>query len=121
MLSLQSRAIRLYLLLPTTLTALVLGFAIGAGANAQTSKEQSFTITADTQEEDNVTGDVIARGNVSIAYPSAQIQGTATEVRYIKAKRQVVLTGDVQLVQRGQSLQGEKVTCFIEEMQCTQD
>ncbi|MEW6493502.1 MAG: LptA/OstA family protein [Cyanobacteriota bacterium] len=121
MLSLRSRAIRLSLLLPTTLTALVLGFAIGAGANAQTSEEPSFTITADIQEEDNLTGDVTARGNVSIAYPAAQIQGIATEARYIKAKRQVVLTGDVQLVQRGQSLQGQKVTCLIEEMQCTQD
>lgn len=121
MLFLHIRAIRLSILLPTTLSVLVLGLAIGAGVNAQTSQEQNFTITSDTQEQDNVTGDVIARGNVSIAYPAAQIQGTAKEARYIPAKRQLVLTGDVQLVQTGESLQGETVTCLIEEMQCTQE
>lgn len=114
-----SRGVRLVFLLPTVLTALVLVPATVEGVLAQTKKENPITIRASVQEVDRKTGDVTARGDVVFVYPAQQIQGTAAEARYYIKERQIVLTGNAQVLQTGESLQGEKITCLIEKGLCS--
>ncbi len=119
MLSSLSHSLRLLFLLPTTLTAIILASVIEEGVNAQTSDKPPVIIQADTQDFDSKTGEIIAKGNVSFVYPSAQIQGRAKQARYVsQAKRTIVLIGDVHILQRGESLQAEKVTCLLEQGKC---
>ena len=47
------------------------------------------------------------------------MQGTAKQAHYFAGEPRLVLIGDVHLLQRGESLRGEKVTCLIESGQCT--
>jgi lipopolysaccharide export system protein LptA len=114
-----NHGVRLVLLLPTVLTALVLVPVTVEGVFAQTNKQDPITIRSAVQEVDRNTGDVTARGDVVFLYPSQQIQGTAAEARYYIKERQIVFTGNAQVLQRGESLQGEKITCLIEKGLCT--
>jgi lipopolysaccharide export system protein LptA len=67
------------------------------------------------QEANAVTGVITARGNVQINYPARQIQATAAQAQYYSRERRIVLSGDVYVLQEGNSLRGETITYLIDE------
>lgn len=80
-----------------------------------TDSSQALTLRSDVQEANSVTGVITARGNVQINYPARQIQATAIQAQYYSRERRIVLTGDVYVLQEGNSLRGEVVTYLIDE------
>ncbi len=51
-------------------------------------------------------------------YPEAQIKANADEIRYVPTGEQVILSGNVQISQRGERLQGKRAICLVEQKQC---
>jgi lipopolysaccharide export system protein LptA len=94
-------------ILPPTTTNSALAQA--AGSN------QALTLRADVQEANSVTGVITARGNVQINYPARQIQATAVQAQYYSRERRIVLSGNVYVLQAGNSLRGETVTYLVDE------
>lgn len=87
-----------------------------APATAQTAAaNQPLTLRSDIQEANAVTGVITARGNVQIDYPARQIQATSIQAQYYSRERRIVLTGDVYVLQEGNSLRGEEVVYLIDE------
>ncbi|MEM1169463.1 MAG: LptA/OstA family protein [Cyanobacteria bacterium P01_H01_bin.35] len=75
----------------------------------------SLTVRSDIQEADARTGVVTARGNVQINYPARQIQATAAQAQYFSRERRIVLSGNVFILQEGNTIRGETVTYLIDE------
>ena len=84
-------------------------------ADAQTAQSRALTLRSDIQEANAKTGVVTARGNVQINYPARQIQATAAQAQYYSRERRIVLSGNVYVLQQGNSLRGETVTYLIDE------
>ncbi len=85
-------------------------------AIAQTPPPNSpLTVRSDIQEANSETGVVTARGNVQIFYPARQIQGTAAQAQYFSRERRLVLTGNVYVLQEGNSMRAEIMTYLIDE------
>ncbi len=116
----------LFAIAPTTIAAALLfdgliGFTpVGSQAvNAQTGQpaepSRPLTLRSDIQEANSKTGVITARGNVQIYYPSRQIQATAAQAQYYSRERRIILTGDVYVLQKGNSLRGETITYLIDE------
>ncbi len=82
---------------------------------AQPAPAQPLTLRSDIQEANAKTGVVVARGNVQINYPARQIQATAAQALYFSRERRIVLSGDVYVLQQGNSLRGETITYLIDE------
>lgn len=93
--------------------------AVTPNAAAQTTSTpqpgQALTLRADVQEANAVTGVITARGNVQINYPARQIQATSIQAQYYSRERRIVLTGDVYVLQNGNSLRGETITYLVDE------
>jgi lipopolysaccharide assembly outer membrane protein LptD (OstA) len=91
-------------------------------ANAQTiaqlTETGEMTITSDVQDYDESTKEVRAIGNVTWVYPEAQIQASAEEIRYVPTGQQIILSGNVKILQRGERLQGKRAICSLEQNQC---
>ncbi|MBE9096972.1 LptA/OstA family protein [Tychonema sp. LEGE 07203] len=100
----------LSLLLPLTLAS-----AIVSPTYSQTAQPRTLSVRSDIQEADSKTGIVTARGNVQINYPARQIQATAAQAQYFSRERRIILSGDVYVLQQGNSLRGETVTYLIDE------
>jgi lipopolysaccharide export system protein LptA len=75
----------------------------------------AVTIRADTQEANSKTGVITARGNVQVFYPSRQIQATSAQAQYFSRERRIVMTGNVYVLQAGNSLRGEMITYLMDE------
>ncbi len=75
----------------------------------------TLTVRSDIQEADARTGIVTARGNVQINYPARQIQATAAQAQYFSRERRIILSGDVFILQDGNTIRGETVTYLIDE------
>jgi lipopolysaccharide export system protein LptA len=84
-------------------------------AEAQTETSRALTLRSDIQEANAKTGVVTARGNVQMNYPARQIQATSAQAQYFSRERRIVLTGNVFILQQGNSLRGENVTYLIDE------
>ncbi|PSB25630.1 LptA/OstA family protein [Stenomitos frigidus] len=84
-------------------------------AIAQTEAGRSLTLRSDVQEANSKTGVITARGNVQINYPARQIQATSAQAQYFSRERRIVLSGNVYVLQQGNSLRGETVTYLIDE------
>lgn len=85
-------------------------------AQAQTSQDnRPLSVRADVQEYNSKTGVVTARGNVQVLYPSRQIQATAAQAQYFSRERRIVMSGNVYILQQGNSLRGETITYLIDE------
>lgn len=82
---------------------------------AQTPPGQALTLRSDVQEANAKTGVVTARGNVQINYPARQIQATAAQALYFSRERRIELSGNVYVLQQGNSLRGERVVYLIDE------
>lgn len=74
-----------------------------------------LTVRSDIQEANSETGVVTARGNVQFFYPSRQIQGTSAQAQYFSRERRLVLTGNVYVLQEGNSMRAETMTYLIDE------
>lgn len=83
-------------------------------AAAQTQR-QPLTLRADIQQANAKTGVVTAQGNVQLSYPARQIQATAAQAQYFSRERRIVLSGNVYVLQDGNSLQAETITYLIDE------
>ena len=82
---------------------------------AQSPKPGSIVLKSDVQESNAETGIITARGNVQIEYPARQIQATAAQAQYYSRERRLVLTGDVYVIQEGNSMRAETMTYLIDE------
>ena len=76
---------------------------------------RAMTVRSDIQEADAQTGIVTARGNVQINYPARSIQATAAQAQYFSRERRIVLSGNVFVLQEGNTIRGETVTYLIDE------
>ncbi len=84
--------------------------------HAQTkSDQQALTVRSDIQEANSETGVITARGNVYIDYPSRDIQATASQAQYFSKERRLVLSGNVYVLQNGNSMRAETMTYLIDE------
>ncbi len=81
----------------------------------QPTEGRPLTLRSDIQEANAKTGIITARGNVQVYYPARQIQATAAQAQYFSRERRIVLTGDVYVLQQGNSLRGETITYLIDE------
>ena len=83
---------------------------------AQTTSEGSaLTVRSDIQEANSETGVITARGNVYINYPARDIQATAAQAQYFSQERRLVLSGNVYVLQEGNSMRAETMTYLIDE------
>lgn len=123
--SLISRSLRCWLK-PAIVTPLLLAamsvmdcrvtlFPTGRPVEAQTTANRAMTLRSDVQEANAKTGVVTARGNVQINYPARQIQATAAQAQYFSRERRIVLSGNVYVLQEGNSMRGETITYLIDE------
>jgi lipopolysaccharide export system protein LptA len=83
---------------------------------AQTARSSSaLTVRSDIQEANSQTGVITARGNVQVNYPARQIQATAAQAQYFSKERRLVLSGNVYVLQEGNSMRAETMTYLIDE------
>jgi lipopolysaccharide export system protein LptA len=78
-------------------------------------KGGSITLQSDIQESNSETGIISARGNVKINYPARQIQATAAQAQYFSRERRLILTGNVYVLQKGNSMRAETMTYLVDE------
>lgn len=87
-------------------------------AQADGTNQSPVLIQADVQEVNGDKSRLIARGNVVVSSPQHQIDGRADEVQYSSVNQQVILMGNVRLVQRGKMMEGTKIVCDLKTGQC---
>ena len=85
-----------------------------AEAEAQSSGG-AIQLKASQVEANSNTGVVTAIGNVRIDYPSRQIYATSAQAQYYSNEQRIVLSGNVNVDQEGNTLRAETVTYLIEE------
>ena len=85
-------------------------------ATAQTGRD-ALQLKASRVVANSNTGVVTATGNVQIDYPSRQIYATAAQAQYYSRDQRIVLSGNVDVEQEGNTLQAETVTYLIVEGQ----
>ena len=103
------------LILATILNTIVLTSPQISEAQSTSTKPGSITLKSDVQESNAKTGIITARGNVRIDYPARQIQATATQAQYFSRERRLILTGNVYVIQEGNSMRAEEMTYLIDE------
>ncbi len=103
-----SCAIALLLQLAPTLFPTPLSQAVAQSGGA-------IQLKAARVEANSNTGVVTAVGNVRIDYPSRQIFATSAQAQYYSREQRIVLSGNVDVIQEGNTLQAETVTYLIAE------
>ena len=83
-------------------------------ATAQTQR-RALTLRADVQQANAKTGVVTANGNVQLSYPARKIQATANAAQYYSRERRIVLSGNVYVLQDGNSLKADTITYLVDE------
>lgn len=83
--------------------------------HSENSPQQAVTILADVQQANAITGVITARGNVQIRYPARQMQATAAQAQYFSREGRIVLSGNVYVLQQGNSLRADTITYLINE------
>ena len=110
------RRLGLSLILPGTLISAIAFLPQTQAAKAQTPGDgRALTVRSDIQEADQKTGVITARGNVQLFYPARQIQATAAQAQYFSKERRIILTGNVYVLQNGNSIRGEQIVYLIDE------
>lgn len=103
------------LALATTVSAVIFALPLSK-LNAQTpTTGGAITLRSDVQESNSETGIITARGNVKINYPARGIQATAAQAQYYSRERRLILTGNVYVLQQGNSMRAETMTYLIDE------
>jgi lipopolysaccharide export system protein LptA len=96
-------------------TANLSALAQAPAATPAPADAQRLRLDADTTEANAVTGVITARGNVQINYPARQIQATSVQAQYYSREGRIVLSGNVYVLQAGNSLRGETITYLVNE------
>ncbi|MEG3436447.1 LptA/OstA family protein [Pannus brasiliensis CCIBt3594] len=98
-------------------TGLVIGLGTGAPLEAQQPLQpgNAMTVRSDIQEANSKTGVITARGNVQVYYPARKIQATAAQAQYFSRERRLVMTGNVYVLQEGNSIRSETITYLVDE------
>ena len=96
-------------------SASLLTFSSPSSAPVQAQTAGALKVTSDIQEANTETGIVTARGNVRIDFPARNIQGTAAQAQYFSAERTLVLSGNVYVLQDGNSMRAERMTYNLDE------
>ncbi len=103
----------------TTILTLTLNNPLkNVSAQQQSQPQQdknALTVRSDVQEANSETGVITARGNVYINYPSRDIQATSAQAQYFSKEKRLVLTGNVYVLQEGNTMRAESMTYLIEE------
>jgi lipopolysaccharide export system protein LptA len=112
----QKSGFGLALVLPMTLLSVFAPIKLQT-ATAQTAGQgKPLQIRSDIQEYDAKTKVVTARGNVQMLYSARGIQATASQAQYFSNEQQIVLSGNVYILQQGgNSIRGERVTYLIDQ------
>lgn len=98
-----------------TVAAIAIASLTTNSARAETPLgSRAMTVRSDIQEANSKTGVVTARGNVQIFYPARQMQATAAQAQFFDKEQRLVLTGNVYILQEGNSLRGEVVTYWMD-------
>ncbi|MBD1921059.1 organic solvent tolerance protein OstA [Microcoleus sp. FACHB-831] len=114
--SLTRRGLGLGAMLTATLAgAIALPTQLTLAQTPAAGDGRALTVRSDVQEANSKTGVVTARGNVQMYYPARQIQATAAQAQYFTKERRIILTGNVYVLQQGNSLRGETITYLIDE------
>jgi lipopolysaccharide export system protein LptA len=105
------------LALIVTISCSVVAFnSIVTNVKAQNITEgRALTVRSDIQEANSETGVITARGNVYINYPARDIQATSAQAQYFSKERRLVLSGNVYVLQEGNSMRAETMTYLIDE------
>lgn len=103
-----------YSSLPIIGAMLAVFLAVASPSQSQ-GINRSLTVRSDIQEADSKTGIITARGNVQIDYPARQMQATSAQAQYFTKERRIVLSGNVFVLQNGNTIRGEVVTYLIDE------
>lgn len=103
------------LLTSTVFTSTVFMAATIAPRTAQAAPGQTMQLRANVTEANAKTGVVVARGNVLITYAARNIEATAAQAIYYSKEGKIVLSGNVVVLQDGNSLKGETVTYLVNE------
>ena len=108
-----------YLKLAWALPAVLIGVVSAANflkvAQAQTSDGGALTVRSDIQEANSETGIITARGNVQVNYPARELQATAAQAQYFSRERRLVMSGNVYVLQQGNSTRAETMTYLVDE------
>ncbi|MGI0479209.1 LptA/OstA family protein [Geminocystis sp. CENA526] len=101
----------------SVLTLSVFGFSSQFKFNEvqAVAQGQPLTVRSDVQEANSETGVITARGNVYINYPARNLQATSTQAQYFSRERRLVLTGNVYVLQDGNTMRAETMTYLIDE------
>lgn len=111
----RMRRLGLALMLPATLVSAIVATPWQSAKSQAPGDNRALSIRADVQEANAKTGVLTARGNVQVYYPARQIQATAAQGQYFSRERRIVLSGNVYVLQQGNSIRGETVTYLIDE------
>jgi lipopolysaccharide export system protein LptA len=84
-------------------------------AIAQARNPQALQLRANSTQANAKTGVAVASGNVQIDYPARDIKATAAQATYYSREGRMVLSGNVYILQEGNSMRGEVITYFINE------
>lgn len=95
--------------------ALAMPVPVRSQTTSPSNRSSAITLRSDIQEANAKTGVVTARGNVQIIYPAREIRATAAQAQYFSRERRIVLTGNVYVLQSGNSLRAEIITYLIDE------
>ncbi|QHU98730.1 LptA/OstA family protein [Synechocystis sp. CACIAM 05] len=88
---------------------------VNSSVVAQTAPSSPMTVRSDIQEANSQTGVVTARGNVQVYYPARNLQATAAQAQYFSQERRLVLSGNVYVLQDGNSMRAETMTYLVDE------
>jgi lipopolysaccharide export system protein LptA len=97
-----------------SLSAIALSLVGFGDATAQVQR-RALTLRADIQQANAKTGVVTANGNVQLSYPARKIQATANAAQYYSRERRIVLSGNVYVLQDGNSLKADTITYLVDE------
>jgi lipopolysaccharide export system protein LptA len=100
--------------LTLSLSAIGLLLVSFGDASAQVQR-RALTLRADIQQANAKTGVVTANGNVQLSYPARKIQATANAAQYYSRERRIVLSGNVYVLQDGNSLKADTITYLVDE------
>ncbi len=92
-----------------------LGFFVAASAQTPANPGNALTVRSDIQEANSKTGVITARGNVQVYYPARKMQATSAQAQYFSRERRLVLTGNVYVLQEGNSMRAETMTYLVDE------
>lgn len=98
----------------TTAATIVAPLNVGR-AVGQTGNPQAMQLRANVTQANAKTGVVVARGNVQVDYPAREIKATAAQATYYSREARIVFSGNVYVLQQGNSLRGEVITYLVNE------